>query len=82
MLGAAAGIALKCVFPRRFEYAGLVLCVAIGLSGLMTLGPLHTSMSAIDFGLLVAGACVYLIGVGVLLLPGLRFTMPHGTHWC
>jgi hemolysin III len=52
--GAALGITLKCAFPRRFEYAGLVLCVALGLSGLVTIGRLHASMLVADFGLLIA----------------------------
>jgi hemolysin III len=77
-IGAALGIILKCAFPRRFEYTGLALCVALGLSGLVTIGQLHASVSATDFGLLVAGMCAYIAGVGVLLLPQLRF---HNAAW-
>jgi hemolysin III len=58
-IGAAVGIVLKCAFPRRFEYAGLALCVA--------------SMTATNFALLVAGMCAYLAGVCVLLLSHIRF---------
>lgn len=77
-IGAAAGIFVKCAFPRRFEYAGLVLCVAMGLSGLTALGPIHASMTATNFSLLIAGACVYLVGVCVLLFHQLRF---HNAGW-
>jgi hemolysin III len=77
-IGAAVGIVLKCAFPRRFEYAGLALCVALGLSGVMTIVPLHASMTATNFALLVAGMCAYLAGVCVLLLSHIRF---HNAAW-
>lgn len=77
-MGAVLGITLKCMFPRRFENAGLILCVALGLSGLATLWLMHAMMTATNLGLLFAGACVYLIGVGVLLLNRVRF---HNAGW-
>jgi len=77
-VGAVLGITLKCMFPRRFEYAGLILCVALGLSALVTIWLMHSAMTAANLDLLVAGACVYLLGVAVLLLDRVRF---HNAGW-
>jgi hemolysin III len=77
-VGALLGITLKCMFPRRFEYAGLILCVTLGLSGLVGLWLMHSAMTATNLNLLIAGGCVYLIGVAVLLLDRVRF---HNAGW-
>lgn len=77
-VGAVLGLALKCIFPRRFEYAGLILCVALGLSTLVSIGLMHSATAATNLDLLVAGACVYLIGVAALLLERVRF---HTAVW-
>ena len=60
---ASFGVALKLLFPRRFEAVSIALYLAMGWLIVTVIQPLHAAMSATDFWLLVAGGLVYSAGV-------------------
>src|SRR4029077_16305502 len=62
-LSACLGVAIKILFPRRFEVLSIALYLAMGWLIVFVLRPLHAAMSATDFWLLVAGGLVYSAGV-------------------
>lgn len=57
------GVALKLLFPRRFEKAGIVLYLSMGWLIVMALRPLAASVAAPNLWLLMAGALIYSAGV-------------------
>ena len=59
---AAAGIALKLAFPRRFERVSLALYLAMGWLVLGVIRPLIEHLPAEALALLVAGGVVYTVG--------------------
>jgi len=60
---ATFGVAMKVLFPRRFEIASLVLYLLMGWLVVTVIQPLAASLAAVDFWLLVAGGVVYSVGV-------------------
>jgi hemolysin III len=62
-LSASFGVAMKILFPRRFELLSVALYLAMGWLIVFVLQPLHAAMSTTDFWLLVAGGLVYSAGV-------------------
>lgn len=60
---ASLGIALKILYPRRFEMAAIALYLGMGWMILGVLKPLSMSVAALDFWLLIGGGLVYSAGV-------------------
>jgi hemolysin III len=77
-LCASVGIALKLLFPRRFELASIALCIAMGWMIVMVIRPLRASVAAVDFWLLIAGGLVYSAGIAFYLIERIPF---HKAIW-
>lgn len=77
-LCATFGIALKLLFPRRFELASIALCIAMGWMIVTVIEPLAASVAAVDFWLLIAGGLVYSAGIAFYLTERLPF---HKAIW-
>jgi hemolysin III len=75
---ASVGIALKVVFPRRFETASLALYLGMGWMIVTVIRPLAASIAAVDFWLLMAGGVVYSAGVAFYLIERIPF---HKAIW-
>jgi hemolysin III len=60
---ASIGIALKVLYPRRFEMAAIALYLGMGWMVVGVLKPLSVSVAATDFWLLIGGGVVYSAGV-------------------
>ena len=75
---ALVGMFLKFAYPRRFEYAGLALCIVIGLTGIFFFRQLLQTVTPLAFARLVAGIVLYLLGTVMLQLHRLRF---HNAIW-
>ena len=72
-LCAAAGVALKLAFPRRFERLSLVFYLVMGWMIVAVAKPLSTSVTSIDLWLLFSGGVVYSAGVVFFLLERIPF---------
>jgi len=77
-LSASFGVTMKVLFPRRFEVLSIALYLAMGWMIVLVLQPLHQSMSATDFWLLVAGGLVYSAGVAFYLIERIPY---HKAIW-
>ena len=77
-LSASFGVAMKVIFPRRFEWLSLGLYLAMGWLIVTVLQPLHAAMSATDFWLLVAGGLVYSAGVAFYVIERIPY---HKAIW-
>ncbi|HWA31731.1 MAG TPA: hemolysin III family protein [Rhizomicrobium sp.] len=77
-LCASAGIALKVLFPRRFEMASIALYIGMGWMCVTVLKPLAESMATIDFWLLMGGGLVYSAGVVFYVIERIPF---HKAIW-
>lgn len=75
---ATAGVVLKLVYPRRFEYLTLALYLGMGWMVVTVLKPLAQSMAQVDFWLLIGGGLVYSAGVVFYVLDRLPF---HKAIW-
>jgi hemolysin III len=62
-VAATVGVALKVIFPRRFEVASLALYLGMGWMIVTVIRPLAASVATANFWLLVAGGLVYSVGV-------------------
>jgi len=60
---ATLGIALKMVYPRRFEMLSIALYLGMGWMIVTVIRPLSASIAAADFRLLMAGGIIYSVGV-------------------
>ncbi len=70
---AGAGVILKLVFPGRLERLGLLLCVALGWSGLLAYDAVFSPLPATTVGLIVGGGMLYSGGIIFHLWDRLRF---------
>ncbi|HEY0302434.1 MAG TPA: hemolysin III family protein [Rhizomicrobium sp.] len=77
-LAASVGVAMKVLFPRRFEWLSLGLYLGMGWLIVTVLQPLHAAMSQTDFWLLVAGGLVYSAGVAFYLIERIPY---HKVIW-
>lgn len=75
---AAVGLVLALRFPRRGDRASLVLCLVMGWSILVSIGPLIEAVSTSVFVLLAVGGGLFTAGVGFHLAHRLRF---HNAIW-
>jgi hemolysin III len=62
-VSATVGVALKVVYPMRFERLSLALYLGMGWMIVTVVVPLAHAMAAFDFWLLAAGGLVYSAGV-------------------
>jgi len=60
---ASLGVAMKVLYPRRFEILSIALYLGMGWAIVTVIQPLHAAMGAVDFWLLVGGGLVYSAGV-------------------
>lgn len=72
-LAAVAGVALKCLFPGRYDRLAIVLYLAMGWSGVMITGRLSGFLSPVTLWLIVAGGVLYSLGVIFHVWEKLRF---------
>lgn len=77
-LSASVGVAMKVLFPRRFEVASIGLYIAMGWLIVTVLKPLAASMAAVDFWLLVAGGLVYSAGIAFYVIDKIPY---HKAIW-
>jgi hemolysin III len=77
-LSASFGVVMKVLFPRRFEVVSIALYLAMGWTIVTVIQPLHASLSATDFWLLVAGGIVYSAGVAFYLIERIPY---HKAIW-
>ncbi|MFL5239975.1 MAG: hemolysin III family protein [Rhizomicrobium sp.] len=75
---ASIGIALKLLFPHRFETASMALYIAMGWMVVTVIRPLAVSVGAVDFWLLIAGGLVYSAGIAFYLTERIPF---HKAIW-
>ena len=71
-LMAGAGIALKFLFPGRYDRLAILVYLAMGWSGVLAAGPLATRLSTATLALIVVGV-LYSVGVLVHVREKLRF---------
>ncbi len=76
--GALAGVAMKLLFPRRFERLSLVLYLGLGWALVLGFDSLVNSLAAPTLTLLLAGGILYTLGVPLHLAHRLRF---HTAAW-
>jgi hemolysin III len=70
---AGAGVVLKLAFPARLERLGILLCLALGWSGLLAYDAMFSSLPTSTIVLIVTGGILYSVGVIFYLWDGLRF---------
>ena len=75
---AGLGVAMKVLYPRRFEALSIALYLAMGWAIVTVIKPLHAAMGATDFWLLVTGGIVYSAGVLFYLIDRIPY---HKAIW-
>lgn len=77
-IAASVGVAMKVLYPRRYEWLSLGLYLGMGWLIVTVLSPLHAAMAATDFWLLVAGGLVYSAGVAFYVIERIPY---HKAIW-
>jgi len=67
------GVVLKLAFPFRFELFGILLCLALGWSGLLAYDLVFSPLAPATVGLIMAAGTLYSVGVVFHLWDNLRF---------
>jgi hemolysin III len=75
---ATFGVAMKVLFPRRFEMAAIAVYILMGWMIVAVIRPLAESLAAADFWLLVAGGLVYSAGVFFYVMERIPY---HKAIW-
>lgn len=70
---AIGGIALKCLFPGRYDRLAILLYLAMGWSGVMVAGPISEYLPPVTLWLIVVGGLIYSLGVIFHVWERLRF---------
>lgn len=70
---AIGGIAMKFVFPGRFDRAAIVLYLAMGWCGVLAAGPLWDRLATPTMVLIAVGGVIYSLGVIFHVWEKLRF---------
>ncbi|HEX2147605.1 MAG TPA: hemolysin III family protein [Pseudorhizobium sp.] len=70
---AFGGIALKCLFPGRYDRLAILLYLAMGWSGVVVAVPISQYLPAVTIWLIVAGGIIYSLGVIFHVWERLRF---------
>lgn len=76
--GAVIGVALKLLFPRRFEKTSIALYLGLGWAVVMALDPLMGTISPSTLNLLMIGGLLYTMGVPICMAERLPF---HNAAW-
>ncbi|HWA89762.1 MAG TPA: hemolysin III family protein [Rhizomicrobium sp.] len=77
-IAATVGIALKVLFPLRFERTSLALYLGMGWMIVTVIVPLAHAMATFDFWLLAAGGLVYSAGVAFYVIERIPY---HKAIW-
>jgi hemolysin III len=77
-LSASFGVAMKILYPRRFEWLSLGLYLAMGWLIVTVILPLHAAMAMTSFWLLIAGGLVYSAGVAFYVIERIPY---HKAIW-
>jgi hemolysin III len=77
-LCATIGVALKMLFPRRFELASVAFYIAMGWMIIAVVKPLAANVSTVDLWLLLGGGLVYCAGVAFYLTERIPY---HKAIW-
>jgi hemolysin III len=77
-IGATIGIAIKLLYPRRFERLTLALYIGMGWLIVTALKPLFSSMAGIDLWLLLGGGIVYSAGIAFYVIERIPY---HKAIW-
>lgn len=72
-IAAAFGIALKLMFPRRFEALSLVLYLAMGWAAVVIGPEVAASVEGLTLILILVAGALYSLGVGFHLWRGLKY---------
>src|SRR5262245_32340653 len=72
------GVVLKLAFPFRFERLAILLCLALGWSGLLAYDLVFSPLAPTTVGLIVAAGALYSVGLVFHLWENLRF---QNTIW-
>lgn len=75
---ASVGVAVKVLFPRRFEMLAIALYIGMGWMVVTVIKPLAASVAAVDFWLLIGGGLVYSAGVAFYVIERIPF---HKVIW-
>jgi hemolysin III len=67
------GIALKCLFPGRYDKLAILLYLAMGWSGVMVMEPVAAYLPPVTVWLIVIGGMIYSLGVIFHVWERLRF---------
>lgn len=70
---AASGIALKCLFPGRYDRLAILLYLAMGWSGILVAGPVADRIPFASMMLIIVGGVIYSLGVIFHVWEKLRF---------
>jgi hemolysin III len=70
---AAVGIALKVLFPGRFDRLSLLLYLLLGWCGCLLFGSIATALPSVSLWFLAAGGIIYTMGVIFYRWESLRF---------
>lgn len=77
-LTAAAGVALKLMWPGRLDRLSIALYLVLGWSGALAYGPVAAALRPLTLWLIVIGGALYSIGVLFHVWERLRF---HTAIW-
>lgn len=77
-LSASFGVAMKILYPRRYEWLSLGLYLAMGWLIVTVILPLHAAMGQLGFWLLMAGGIVYSAGVAFYVIERIPY---HKAIW-
>lgn len=70
---ALAGMALKLVWPGRFDRGSIALYLVMGWSGVFAFGPIAAALAPVTLILIAVGGVLYSAGVVFHVWQGLRF---------
>lgn len=70
---AVVGIALKCLFPGRYDKLAILLYLGMGWSGAMVMGQVSEYLPAVTIWLIIIGGIIYSLGVIFHVWEKLRF---------
>jgi hemolysin III len=76
--GATFGVAMKLVFPRRFEMLAIALYIGMGWLIVTALKPLFATVASVDLWLLIGGGLVYSAGVAFYVIERIPY---HKAIW-
>jgi hemolysin III len=77
-LGAAFGIAMKFIFPGRFDRLAILVYLALGWVDITAAGAFMQVLPPLVINLIIAGGLLYTAGVIFYLWEGLKF---HSAIW-